>query len=121
MPAAEELFTIAPPPVFIISGLLNSIKAIVKIDRESTLGMDSQQRLEAAKLFFQNAEQTRNTIKEGNKSLLEIVDEQLALCKEELKQIDEALKSVDDEEKREALNSRKDEIGVSAEPPKEVD
>jgi hypothetical protein len=95
-----------------VGGLLNSIKALVKIDSESTLGMDSQQRLETAKLYFHNAEQTRNIIKEGQKSLLEVVDDQLALCKEELKQIDEKLKSVDDEEKREVLQSQRDACQV---------
>jgi hypothetical protein len=43
-----------------IGGLLNSIKAMANIGSESTLEMNSQDRVHYAKLWFQNAEQIKN-------------------------------------------------------------
>lgn len=84
-----------------IRGLLNSFKAIANIDSESILGMNSQDKFQYAKLWFQNAEQIRTNMNDGYGSQLKDVDEQLSVIKEEIRQVDEKLKSVDDEAERE--------------------
>lgn len=85
-----------------IGGLLYSFKAMAVIDSESTLEMNSQDKVQYANLWFQNAEQIRTNMEERYGSQLKDVDEQLSVIKEEIKQINKKLKSVDDEaEKRE--------------------
>lgn len=84
-----------------IGGLLNSFKAMANIDSESILGMNSQDKFQYAKLWFQNAEQIRTNMKDGYGSQLKDVDEQLSVIKEEIRQVDEKLKNVDDEAERE--------------------
>jgi Skp family chaperone for outer membrane proteins len=91
------------------------------ISSESTLGMNSEDRLEYAKLYFQNAKEIRTTISESYGSLLKDVDEQLSIMEEEIKQIDEKLKSVDDEAERERLTTQRDAAKTYAKPPEEVD
>ena len=100
-----------------IGGLLNSIKAMANIGSESTLEMNSQDRVQYAKLWFQNAEQIRTTMNEGYGFQLKDVDEQLSVVKEEIRQIEEKLKSVDDEVERERLISERVEGMTTATPP----
>lgn len=102
-------------------GFLNSLKVAANLSSESTLGMDSRDRLEYAKLWFQNAESVRMTISDDYKSLLKDIDEQLNLVKEEIRQIDEELKSVEDEEQRDRLmEERKSGWTTSAPPRKQI-
>ena len=102
-------------------GFLNSLKAAASLSSESTLGMDSRDRLEYAKLWFQNAENVRMTISEDYRSLLKEIDEQLNLVKEEIRQIDEELKSVENEEQRDRLIKERESILPTAEPPRKND
>jgi membrane-anchored protein YejM (alkaline phosphatase superfamily) len=71
------------------------------IGSESTLEMNSQDKVQYANLWFQNAEQIRTNMKERYGSRLKDVDEQLSVIKEEIKQINKKLKSVDDEAEKE--------------------
>ncbi len=88
-----------------IGGLLYSFKAMAVIDSESALEMNSQDKVQYANLWFQNAEQIRTDIEERYGSQLKDVDEQLSVIKEEIKQINKKLKSVDDEAEEERLIS----------------
>jgi hypothetical protein len=102
-----------------IGGLLDSIKALANISYGSTSEMKSEDRLELAKLYFQNADNIRKTISEdsGYNSLLKNIDDQFAIVKEEMKQIDERLKEVNDEDEREGLIKEKEAGWATAEPP----
>jgi hypothetical protein len=82
-------------------GLLYSFKAMAVIDSESTLEMNSQDKVQYANLWFQNAEQIRTNMKERYGSQLKEVDEQLSVIKEEIRQINKKLKSVIEEAERE--------------------
>ena len=84
-----------------IGGLLYSFKAMAVIDCESTLEMNSQDKVRYANLWFQNAEQIRTNMKERYGSQLKEVDDQLSVIKEEIRQINKKLKSVDEEAERE--------------------
>ena len=84
-----------------VGGLFNSCKAMANMGSESTLEMNSQDKVQYAKLWFQNAEQIRTTLEVGYGSQLKDVDEQLSVIKEEIRQVDEKLKIVDDEAERE--------------------
>jgi iron only hydrogenase large subunit-like protein len=84
-----------------IEGLLYSFKAMAVIDSESTLEMNSQDKVQYANLWFQNAEQIRTNMNERYGSQLKDVDEQLSVIKEETRQINKKLKSVDEEAERE--------------------
>jgi len=88
-----------------IGGLLYSFKAMAVIDIESTLEMNSQDKVQYANLWFQNAEQIRTNMNERYGSQLKDVDEQLSVIKEEIKEINKKLKSVDDEAEKERLIS----------------
>jgi hypothetical protein len=88
-----------------IGGLLYSFKAMAVIDSESTLEMNSQDKVQYANLWFQNAEQIRTNMNERYGSQLKDVDEQLSVIKEEIKEINKKLKSVDDEAEKERLIS----------------
>jgi hypothetical protein len=90
-----------------IGGLLYSFKAMAVIDSESTLEMNSQDKVQYANLWFQNAEQIRTNMKERYGSQLKDVDEKLSVIKEEIKQINKKLKSVDDEAEKERLISER--------------
>jgi hypothetical protein len=92
-----------------VGGLFNSCKAMTNIGSESTLEMNSQDKVQYAKLWFQNAEQIRTNMEEGYGSQLEDVDEQLSVIKDEIGQGDKKLKSVDDWAERERLTSERAE------------
>jgi parvulin-like peptidyl-prolyl isomerase len=87
--------------------ILNRLKAEGQVGFDSSIGMDDQQRLERAKMWFENAEASMNAIsndaKMGYESYLKSVDEQMELYREELRRIDEELKKVEDEDKRSKL------------------
>ena len=84
-----------------IGGLLYSFKAMAIIDSESTLEMNSQDKVQYANLWFQNAEQIRTNVEERYGFQLKEVDDQISVIKEELGQINKKLKSVDEEAERE--------------------
>ena len=84
-----------------IGGLLYSFKAMAIIDSESTLEMNSQDKVQYANLWFQNAEQIRTNVEERYGFQLKEVDDQISVIKEEIRQINKKLKSVDEEAERE--------------------
>ena len=84
-----------------IGGLLYSFKAMAIIDSESTLEMNSQDKVQYANLWFQNAEQIRTNVEERYGFQLKEVDDQISVIKEEIRQINKKLKSVDEEADRE--------------------
>ena len=88
-----------------IGGLLYSFKAMAVIDCESTLEMNSQDKVRYANLWFQIAEQIRTNMKERYGSQLKEVDDQLSVIKEEIKEINKKLKSVDNKAEKERLIS----------------
>ena len=96
---------------------------MVKFGSDSTLEMKSEDRLELAKSYFQNADDVRKTISDdsGYNSLLKIIDDQLDMVKEKIKQIDERLKKVNDENEREnLLNELKQDGALQPLPKKKI-
>ncbi len=92
-------------------GLLNSLKAMVQASSETSLGMDSHDRLEYSKLWFEQARFMVDTMKSdpGYQSVMKDIDEQLELYRKEISQIDEELKNVEnDETRRKLLEERKE-------------
>lgn len=91
-------------------GFLESLKASLQFSSESTLGMDSHDRLEYSKMWFENAKFMVESLKNdpGYQSLIKDIDEQLELYRKEINQIDEELKKVEDDSRRkELLEERK--------------
>jgi len=88
-------------------GILNRLNAGGQVGAERSPGMDGQQRLEMAKLWFENAKASMDAIssdaKMGYESLLRSIDEQMKLAVEEMRQIDEELKKVEGDDKRAKL------------------
>ncbi len=86
-------------------GLLNSLKAMVEGSSETSLGMDSHDRLEYSKMWFEQARFMVDTMKNdpGYQSVMNDIDGQLELYQKEISQIDEELKNVDNDEKRKKL------------------
>lgn len=92
-------------------GLLNSLKAMVQASSETSLGMDSHDRLEYSKLWFEQARFMVETMKSdpGYQSVMKDIDEQMELYRKEINQIDEELKNVDnDEQRKKLLEERKE-------------
>ncbi len=92
-------------------GLLNSLKAMVQASSETSLGMDSHDRLEYSKLWFEQARFMVDTMKSdpGYQSVMKDIDEQLELYRKEISQIDEELKNVENDEKRRKMLEEKKE------------
>jgi hypothetical protein len=78
------------------ASFLNVANAVVSFTIDESLSMTSQDKLEYAKLWFKNAENMRNSIKadKGFYSLLNDIDEQLKLCRQELDLADKELKNI---------------------------
>jgi iron only hydrogenase large subunit-like protein len=100
-----------------IGGLLYSFKAMAIIDSESTLEMNSQDKVQYANLWFQNAEQIRTNVEERYGFQLKEVDDQISVIKEEIRQINKKLKSVDEEADRERhISEGAEEISTATTP-----
>ncbi len=86
-------------------GLLNSLKVMLQASSETSLGMDSHDRLEYSKLWFEQARFMVETMKSdpGYQSVMKDIDEQMKLYQKEIDQIDEELNNVDNDEKRKKL------------------
>ncbi|MFZ2410116.1 MAG: hypothetical protein WAW23_00955 [Candidatus Methanoperedens sp.] len=86
-------------------GLLNSLKVMLQASSETSLGMDSHDRLEYSKLWFEQARFMVDTMKSdpGYQSVMKDIDEQLELYRKEISQIDEELKNVENDETRKKL------------------
>ncbi|WP_148687068.1 hypothetical protein [Candidatus Nitrosocosmicus hydrocola] len=105
-----------------VSGFFDNIKALANIMYESNSGMNGEQRLELAKMYFTNAENIRQTLANNPHydSLLRDIDDQIQMIKDEIKQIDIELKNVKDDEKRdELLEQRKTGLLTMSPPPQE--
>ena len=76
----------------IVLGLLS--KANVEFSKENSLGMESSDRLEYAKMWFENLRATRESITNdpGYKSMMKDVDDQMEFYRKELAKIDEEIK-----------------------------
>lgn len=85
--------------------LVNLFKAQASFDRQSSTGMDSRDRLELSKGFFENAKMMVETLRAdpGYQSLLEDIDAQLDLYRKEVEAIDHELKTVEDKKGRKEL------------------
>ncbi len=77
----------------IVLGLLIP-KANVQFSKEDSLGMESNDRLEYAKMWFEDLKATRESIVNdpGYKSMMKDVDDQMELYRKELANIDEEIK-----------------------------
>ena len=95
-------------------GILDRLKVGGQIGSESSIELDSQQRLEMIRMWFENAEATLGSIKDleklGYESVLKTIDEQMQLYREEYRQINEELKKAEDEDKRIKLEEERNKI-----------
>gem|GEM_PF-4206225 len=91
---------------------LNLIKVGGGIEREESTGMESRDRLELARMYFQNAENTRNELSKDPlyASMLKDFDRLLESYKKELDEIDEELKHTEEEDKRARLLERREGV-----------
>lgn len=97
-------------------GLLESLKASLQFNNESSLGMDGHDRLEYSKMWFENAKFMVESLKNdpGYQSVIKDIDEQLELYRKEINQIDEELKKVGDDSRRKELMEEKKRVFVQA-------
>lgn len=103
----------------IVLGLSIS-KVNVQFSKENSLGMESNDRLEYAKMWFEDLKATRESIANdpGYKSMMKDVDDQMELYRKELANIDEEIKKyekMNEKNKEHAeLKNKKGEIWKSA-------
>lgn len=92
--------------------LLDFFKGAGTFGSDSSIGMDSNARLELAKQFFENAKLMIEAQKadEGYPSLLKDIETQMDLYLKEIEAVDQELKTVEDEEKKKELLKKKDEL-----------
>jgi hypothetical protein len=89
--------------------LLDFFKASGSMTNESSIKMDSKDKLELSKLFFGNATMMVDAVKNepGFASLLKDIDMELERYRKEIDSIDKELKLIEDEEKKEKLLKEK--------------
>ena len=89
---------------------LNLIKVGGGIEREESTGMESRDRLELARMYFQNADNTRNELSKDPlyASMLKDFDRLLESYRKELDEVDEELKHAEEEDKRAKLLERRE-------------
>jgi hypothetical protein len=85
--------------------LLEFFKASGSVTREASINMESREKLELAKGFFENAKMMVDAVKTepGYSSVLKDIDIELDRYRKEIELIDVELKTIEDEEKRKAL------------------
>jgi hypothetical protein len=76
-------------------------------DRESSTGMNSEDKLALAKLYFENTKMMVDSLKESNNSYLKNIDELLEMTREDIRIIDEQIKNTEDQEKIASLKEEK--------------
>ncbi|HLE46270.1 MAG TPA: hypothetical protein VI915_04730 [Thermoplasmata archaeon] len=88
------------------------LQGLLEFGRESELGMESGDRLEYAKLWFQNAENMRRTLGDdpGYASLLTNIDAQLDLYRRQLQRLDEDLRKAEGEKARRGVRDEQDRL-----------
>jgi len=88
-------------------GLLDRLKVGGQIGSNSSINMDGQQRLDMARMWFDNAKAVMDSIdsdvKLGYNSYLKSIDEELEIYRDELKLIDEEIEKAEEEDKRAKL------------------
>ncbi|MDH5754330.1 MAG: hypothetical protein OEY95_03870 [Candidatus Bathyarchaeota archaeon] len=88
-------------------GILDKLKFGGQVGTDSSIEMDSEQRLEMVRMWFENAKASmdaiRDDVKLGYESYLKSIDEEMELCREEIRQIDKELKRVEEKDKRSKL------------------
>jgi hypothetical protein len=79
----------------------------------STTGMESQDKLELAKGFLNNADSIMQTVRNesGYQSLVKNIDEQLEVYRGEIETIDQELNVVEDKDKRKELWRQREKAG----------
>jgi|WetSurMetagenome_2_1015567.scaffolds.fasta_scaffold36613_2 hypothetical protein len=92
--------------------ILNKINASGQVGAESSNNMTGEQRLELAKLWFVNAQNTMNSldsdIKANYESYMKSIDQQMENLQREIESIDQEIAKEQDKDKREELRDYKD-------------
>ena len=93
-------------------GILNKINAQGQVGTEASTELNGEQRLELAKLWFQNAQNSMNgldsDIKASYASYLKSIDEQLELLRKEIESIDEEIAKEQNQEAKSKLKDERD-------------
>jgi hypothetical protein len=93
---------------------LDKIKAVFGVSTDKGLKMDSSQRLELAKLYFDlrknNIAVIMGDSRAGYQSLLDDVNKQIATAEDQLNQIEEELKQVDNPDHKKSLKEKEQEV-----------
>lgn len=93
-------------------GILNKINAQGQVGTEASTELNGEQRLELAKLWFQNAQNSMNSldkdIRASYDSYLKSIDEQLELLRKEIESIDEEIAKEQDQEAKSKLKDERD-------------
>ena len=92
--------------------ILNKISASGQVGTESSNNMTGEERLELAKLWFVNAQNSMNSldsdIKSNYESYMKSIDEQMESLKREMSSIDEEIAKEQDKDRRDELRDYKD-------------
>ena len=91
---------------------LNTLKARFGMNTESSLGMNSHDRLEYSKLFFGYLSENLRSVRTdpGYKAVLKDIDEQMALYKKEIDQINEELTKMKDASQKKGKERERDNL-----------
>jgi hypothetical protein len=92
--------------------ILKKINADGQVGNESSIDMSGEQRLELAKLWFQNAQNSMNSIdndiRASYSSYLKSIDEQLDLLRKEIESIDEEIAKEQNQKAKSKLKDERD-------------
>lgn len=96
--------------------IVNLITGSGGASKNDTTGMESEDKLELAKAFLQNADNMRNTLSQDPlyASLIRDFDVQLQDYRREIDEIERLMKEVKTEKEREALKERRDKLRFAA-------
>ena len=76
---------------------LQALKVNISYDDNSTLGLTSSDKLQYAKMWFESKKEDVNTLKEissdAQKSLLQTLDEQIEIGRQEVEKVEDILKN----------------------------
>jgi len=93
-------------------GILNKINAQGQVGTEASTELNGEQRLELAKLWFQNAQNSMNgldsDIRASYASYLKSIDEQMELLRKEIESIDEEIAKEQNQEAKSKLKDERD-------------
>ena len=93
-------------------GIMNKINAQGQVGTEASTELNGEQRLELAKLWFQNAQNSMNSldndIRASYDSYLKSIDEQMELLRKEIESIDEEIAKEQNQEAKSKLKDERD-------------